>query len=53
MQMQTVRKSVKIRIIIKVRRIKNHRKNAIGIKKRKKDRRIKTPRTENKNQAYL
>ena len=50
---QPVKKRIKIRIIIKIRRMKNHRKNENGNKKRKKHRRIKTPVTQKENQAYL
>ena len=53
MPTQPVKKCIKIRIIIKIRRTKNHRKNENGNKKRKKHRRIKTPVTEKENQAYL
>ena len=42
------KKRVKIRIITRVRRMKNHRKNENGNKKRKKHRWIKTPVTERK-----
>ena len=50
---QPAKNRKKIRIIIKIRRIKNHQKNENGSKKRKKHRRIKTPVTEKENQAYL
>ena len=50
---QAVKKSLKIGIIIKTRRMKNHRKNENGNKKRKKHRRIKTPGKEKENQAYV
>ena len=50
---QAVKKRIKIRIIIKIRRMKNHRKNENGNKKRKKHRRIKIPVTQKENQAYL
>ena len=50
---QAVKKHIKIRIIIKIRRMKNHRKNGNRSKKRKKHRRIKTPATEKENQTYL
>ena len=50
---QPVKKRIKIRIIIKIRRMKNHRKNENGNKKRKKHRRIKIPVTQKENQAYL
>ena len=50
---QAVMKHIKIRIIIKLRGMKNHRKNGNGNKKRKIHRRIKTPAIEKENQAYL
>ena len=50
---QTIKKRIKVRIIIKIRRMKNHRKNGNGNKKRKKHPRIRTPITEKENQAYL
>ena len=50
---QAVKKRIKIRIIMKIRRMKDHRKNENGNKKGKKHRRIKTPVTEKENQAYL
>ena len=46
---QAVKKRTKIRIIIKIRRMKNYRKNKNGTKKR----RVKTPVTEKENQAFL
>ena len=49
---QAVRNSIKIIIIIKVRRVKNHRENKNGIKKRKKHWRINTPGKEIKKQIY-
>ena len=51
--MQATKKSIKIRIIIKIRRMENQRKNGSGNKKRKKHRWIKTPGTEKENQSYL
>ena len=50
---QAVKKLIKIRIIIKIRRMKNQRKNENGNKKRKKHRRINRPAIEKENQAYL
>ena len=50
---QAIKKHIKVRIIIKIRRMKNHRKNENGNKKRKKHRRIKIPVTQKENQAYL
>ena len=50
---QATKKSIKIRIIIKIRRMENQRKNGSGNKKRKKHRWIKTPGTEKENQSYL
>ena len=50
---QAIKKRIKVRIIIKIRRMKNHRKNENGNKKRKKHRRIKIPVTQKVNQAYL
>ena len=50
---QTVKKHIKIRIIIKIRRMKNHRNNENGNKKRKKHRWIKAPMTKRESQAYL
>ena len=47
------KETYKNKIIIKIRRMKNHRKNEYGNKKRKKHQRIKTPATEKENQAYL
>ena len=53
MPTQAVNKYIKIRIIIKIRRMKNHRNNENGNKKRKKHRWIKAPVTKKENQAYL
>ena len=50
---QALKKHIKIRIIIKIRRMKNHRNNENGNKKRKKHRWIKAPVTKRENQAYL
>ena len=49
---QALKKHIKIRIIIKIR-MKNHRNNENGNKKRKKHRWIKAPVTKRENQAYL
>ena len=46
--LQAVRNIIEIRIIKKVRRMKNHRKNENGIRKRKKHQQIKTPEKEKK-----
>ena len=50
---QAVKKRIKIRIITRIKRMKNHRRNGNGNEKRKKRRRIKTPATEKENQTYL
>ena len=47
-EVQAVTNSIKTRIITKVRTMKNNRKNENGIKKRKKNRRIKTSEIEKK-----
>ena len=49
---QAVKKRIKVKIITKIRGMKNHRKNENGSKKRRKHRQIKTKATEKENQAY-
>ena len=49
---QPVKKRIKIRTTIKIRRMKNHRKNENGNKKRKKHLQIKTP-VANRETKYI
>ena len=53
MPTQALKKHIKIRIIIRIRRIKSHRKNEDENKERKKHQMIKTPVTEKEKQGYL
>ena len=46
---EAVKKRIKMRIIIKIGRMKNHRKNENGKKKQKKHRRVKIPVKEREN----
>ena len=50
---QAVKKRIKIKIIIKIRRMKNHRKNENGKKKRKKTLADQNKSDRKKNKAYL